>query len=749
MSTNSEDAGRARPAREWVTALRSLHVQRGMPSSRRIAQLIGDVSHTTIAQAISGRRLPSWAIFERIVVALDGDVAHFHRLWLAAHDEAAHSPRESDVDAEFLARYRQKVTDYYGALDAPVYGPRQRVPLLRLYVPHRIDSESPKSGVIQLTDFDGRLDRAVLLGNPGVGKTALCQVLMYQHAGNEDLPVPFLVSLRSVSAGPLVALIERQVETVLQFVPPAGVVARLLDRGAAVVMFDGLDEVLDVVVRGQVASAIEMFAREFPEARILVTSRPAGYLETRLHPGDFPVYEIRDLSDPQVRLYVERWFSNTRTIASERELAELVDGFMRETGGIADLRSVPLLLSQIVTAYSGEGSIERGRPEIYEKSFELMAVDWELDESVRYLAVPVLRWIAYWLLTDENSRRVPTLPDLTRVATEYLQRHRGADPDQAEAVATVLMKAYTGRARTLSETGVTSYGEPAYAFSHRTVMEYLAASHLVRQHDTPEQVARTLSGLLAEDEWVAIGKLAVLLEDRLVDRGAERLVASLLDEIEGLSGEHRAAAENLLARSVELVSLPAHLRNRILPPTTAEREQPAEAGDKVGYRGPAACQLSGVTYRQLDYWARTGLVAPSMRTVAGTGTSRLYSIEDVVILKVIKRLLDTGVSLQNIRVAADHMRHLDIDDLARITLFSDGENIYETSSPEEVDDLLQGGQGVFGIAVSGAVREVTAAAEDMPDDSGTQSVELELEGRRRARSDTDAARRARLESRWS
>src|SRR5690242_1091367 len=89
----------------------------------------------------------------------------------------------------------------------------------------------------------------------------------------------------------------------------------------------------------------------------------------------------------------------------------------------------------------------------------------------------------------------------------------------------------------------------------------------------------------------------------------------------------------------------------------------------VGYRGPAACQIAGITYRQLDYWARTGLVAPSIRTAQGSGSQRLYSFKDILVLKVVKRLLDTGVSLQNIRVAVDHLRVRGVRDLARVTLF--------------------------------------------------------------------------------
>ena len=64
----------------------------------------------------------------------------------------------------------------------------------------------------------------------------------------------------------------------------------------------------------------------------------------------------------------------------------------------------------------------------------------------------------------------------------------------------------------------------------------------------------------------------------------------------------------------------------------------------LGYRGPTACNAAGITYRQLDYWARTGLVVPSVRDASGSGTQRLYSFRDIVVLKVVKRLLDAGVS---------------------------------------------------------------------------------------------------------
>ena len=157
----------------------------------------------------------------------------------------------------------------------------------------------------------------------------------------------------------------------------------------------------------------------------------------------------------------------------------------------------------------------------------------------------------------------------------------------------------------------------------------------------------------------------------------------------------------------------------------------------TGYRGPTACSAAGITYRQLDYWARTGLVDPSVRGATGSGTQRLYSFRDILLLKVIKRLLDAGISLQQIRIAVQHLRARGTDDLTRVTLMSDGASVYECTSNDEIIDLLQGGQGVFGIAIGGVWREIEGSLAELPSErtstDSTTSDSDELSARRRAR----------------
>jgi DNA-binding transcriptional MerR regulator len=138
-------------------------------------------------------------------------------------------------------------------------------------------------------------------------------------------------------------------------------------------------------------------------------------------------------------------------------------------------------------------------------------------------------------------------------------------------------------------------------------------------------------------------------------------------------------------------------------------------GEDVGFRGPSACAAAGITYRQLDYWARTDLVAPSIRSASGSGSARLYSFRDIVVLRVVKKLLDAGVSLQNVRAAVAHVRGRGVADLAQLTLVSDGSTVYEVTSADELVDVVRGGQGVLTfVPVSRSFHEVECSIAAFP-----------------------------------
>lgn len=218
-----------------------------------------------------------------------------------------------------------------------------------------------------------------------------------------------------------------------------------------------------------------------------------------------------------------------------------------------------------------------------------------------------------------------------------------------------------------------------------------------------------------------IGKLQAV-DRRITPQHVARRWRALLDDIGDSSTSPPAACENAEdgrpaataggksnggAPTGQLVSLQS------LPGKLAETDGLLR-DPEAAYRTSTTAAAAGVTSRQLAYWARTGLVEPSVRAARGSGSQRLYSFHDVLVLKTVKRLLDTGISLQQIRVAVQHLRDHATEDLAQITLMSDGATVYECTSPDEVVDLLAGGHAIFGIALGQVWQEVTRELAGLP-----------------------------------
>lgn len=144
-----------------------------------------------------------------------------------------------------------------------------------------------------------------------------------------------------------------------------------------------------------------------------------------------------------------------------------------------------------------------------------------------------------------------------------------------------------------------------------------------------------------------------------------------------------------------------------------------------GFRGTKVCKIVGISYRQLDYWARTGLLRPSLEEAKGSGSQRLYSYEDVVELKVIKQLLDAGINLQQSRRAIACLRDAG-EDLSRSNLVIAGKSTVLATSGQEIIDLLKGGQGVFNIVpLAGVVEQVDAAIIEF---AGTKTLASTVDG---------------------
>jgi DNA-binding transcriptional MerR regulator len=167
------------------------------------------------------------------------------------------------------------------------------------------------------------------------------------------------------------------------------------------------------------------------------------------------------------------------------------------------------------------------------------------------------------------------------------------------------------------------------------------------------------------------------------------------------------------------------------PPRVTQASLLDREGDEVGFRGPQVCKIVGISYRQLDYWARTDLVRPSLADAHGSGTQRRYSYRDLVRLKVIKNLIDAGVKLQTARRAIEYLREDLGEDWASASLVLNGANSVLARDGEALVDLVRHGQGVLNIVSLGqVVDELEASIHDLePDDQRAATTTAER-GRR-------------------
>jgi len=217
--------------------------------------------------------------------------------------------RGSLAEADFLKRYRRQVRQNHGRIEPPDFDRRRLIPLTSIYVPTEIEEHIPditdagrkqssdglRAFSLSVPDLKGIIGRTVLLGDPGGGKTTAVKFLLNEFAKDSSGKVPFLVTLREYAAEtPLKWSVARYIEAMLaafyQTPPPDGLVERLLLTGRAIVIFDGLDELLDTSRRREVSERVEQFSSAYPLTPILVTSRAVGYDQARLDEEQFSCY---------------------------------------------------------------------------------------------------------------------------------------------------------------------------------------------------------------------------------------------------------------------------------------------------------------------------------------------------------------------------------------------------------------------------------------------------------------------------
>lgn len=520
-----------------------------------ISHLVGRLGDTPMLGQIRAEGLSS-----RIIAVLHA---------IERHTAALSSRPALRTETDFLTRYRAHVLDQHGKLEPPDFERRRRVPIGDIYVPTAIYQEKhPEQGrlapdmqppPINVWDLATRIDRSVLLGDPGGGKTTATAVLMHHFAADGGRRVPFLVTLRNFAADDpparsVVGYIEHELETFYQCPSPPGLVDLLLLTGRAIVLFDGLDELLDTSRRVDVAARVERFCTEYPLAPVLVTSRAVGYDQARLDESQFTSYRLGGFRDEDVADYVRKWFA-----LEEGAQPDDVGAFLAESESVPDLRSSPLLLSLMCILYRGEGSLPRNRAEVYEQCSSLLFRRWDARRKIHrelragHLLQPALRHLAWWLFTRVDTQTAVTERELISAATEFLHDRGFESLDDARGAAREFVEFSRGRMWVFSDHGTTASGEKLYAFTHRTFLEYFAAEQLAFDSDTPEKLAKTLLPHVARGEWEVVDELSVQIKNQTSTDGAKRVYRYILDERRKRSPEGNSNILQFLTRTLRSV----------------------------------------------------------------------------------------------------------------------------------------------------------------------------------------------------
>ncbi|WP_121842020.1 HEAT repeat domain-containing protein [Streptomyces sp. S5] len=386
--------------------------------------------------------------------------------------------------------------------------------------------EQPRPVLAALAEEGGR--RAVVLGDPGAGKSTLAKYLALALAGGlEAVPeelapleglVPVLVELREY------AVPEAWADTIEEFIErahtqaylplPRELLTGLLQDGEAVVLFDGLDEVFDPGRRAAMARRITAFAAKYPQCRVIVTSREYGYQSHEFVSADFCQLMLEDLTREQVEEFVRRWYR--AAYPDDPQLAERrIDrmlGAVRDVGSVGELAGNPLLLT-ILAAIGQSRTIPRERREMYAHAIEVLIERWDRDAKLLAPPTPRTTDVAHALEGLTVSRRLKLLERVARRMQEGVGSPAGTfihHDDLIDIVRDFLVESNVGASVAMAAAKelvdhlrtrnflLAHYGGGLYGFVHRTFMEYLAALDLLRRREEEEWDREELVAVLAE-----------------------------------------------------------------------------------------------------------------------------------------------------------------------------------------------------------------------------------------------------------
>ncbi len=393
--------------------------------------------------------------------------------------------------------------------------------------------------------------------------------IYHQHSDiSTELLVPILIHVRNFANDrretklSIIEHIEQTTNVELTLKPPNGAIEHLFLTGKALVVFDGLDEVLEAHERQEIAAIIESFCNRFPAAPVLVTSRVVGYAEASLNPSVFEVFQLEDFNDNQVREYVSKWF--VLAGYNQTEADKIVEEFVEESSAVNDLRANPLMLALMCNLYRKRHYIPKNRPELYSKCTEIL-LSRDTVKGIKnplpfqHHIVHVIRFLAHWIFTTERLNTGVRKSELVEKSTEFLLEEKFETRAEAEAAAKEFVQHCTARLWVF-----TDMGPEIYKFAHNTFLEFYSAEYLVSVNGTSKELADILLPRIRKQEWDVVAQIAVQIQNERLRGAGSEFLEQLMQSASGETYKVRAHLLNFALRSLEfMVPRPQVMRSII------------------------------------------------------------------------------------------------------------------------------------------------------------------------------------------
>lgn len=403
------------------------------------------------------------------------------------------------------------------------------------------------SGAVVTDDFLARpvnRPRCVVIGNPGVGKSTMVQHVVHKLC-SIDSPdgkdfAPLVVQCRDLagadSSNYIIESVTRSLRENLQLEVEQQAVNDILTLGRAFVVFDGVDEIIDIGRRHAFVRAIELFAVRYPLSPILVTARRVGYQKAPLRPAEFSLYELDDFSEEQVRQYAEKWFRVTGRGENER------DAFLRESHSIPDVCINPLMLSLLCALYRARGYIPHNRRDVYKSCADLLFQRWDSMRQIeqpmdhRQYGTRLMQDLAYFFYRSQSAQGGVEEGQLRKVISLFFTDTGSVEETEAGRRSQAFLDFCADRAWLLTSQGTTDRGERIFGFTHRTFMEYFSAEEIVRRTSSMEKLAEEVVAAYERDSSSVLADVIVQCADEKYDRGAQGIVTDLLEKTRARTG---------------------------------------------------------------------------------------------------------------------------------------------------------------------------------------------------------------------